>query len=503
MSTLSRHDLSNNFDSGAAPRVGARKNRFSFLISLKERTGLDRAVLFTVLSRFWVALAGVLTVLLIARFLTPTEQGFYYTFYSIVALNVVFELGFTFVILQLSAHESARLTFLPDGRVEGDAVAHSRLASVLQHSVRWYSIAALLMLAALLPGGLYFFGAHQQGGTVAWRAPWCLLVIASAIRFQIDPVISFVEGCGFVRQVAQMMLGQNALASLLAWGAMASHHGLFAPAMLVFGQAIAQVIFLSKNPRRRLLTRLLSHPTNQDRVSWEREIWPFQWRIAITWLCSYFISQLFNPVLFVYQGAQAAGRMGMSLSIATSIGTLGMAWMSTKASPFGSMVARNEIGALDRLFFQTLRQSTLLLASGATAFFLALVVGAYMFPQVAGRVLPPWAFALLLLTTLMNHITFCQALYLRAHKREPFLKQALLVAALLTVSTFLLGRTYGANAVTVGYFVIAGVLGLGLATCIFTSKRREWHGSAMPDGPKEAVSVINGISANQLSVQSQ
>jgi len=49
----------------------------------------------------------------IARFLTPSEQGYYYTFNSLVALQIVFELGFSFVILQLAAHERAQLSFLP------------------------------------------------------------------------------------------------------------------------------------------------------------------------------------------------------------------------------------------------------------------------------------------------------------------------------------------------------------------------------------------------------
>jgi len=116
----------------------------TYITRLKQLTGLDRAIAFTVMARFWASIAGVLTVLLIARFLTPSEQGYYYTFSSLVALQIVFELGFSFVVLQLAAHERACLTFLPDGQIEGNAIAHSRLASVLQKSVRWYSVAGLL-----------------------------------------------------------------------------------------------------------------------------------------------------------------------------------------------------------------------------------------------------------------------------------------------------------------------------------------------------------------------
>jgi hypothetical protein len=153
--------------------------------------------------------------------------------------------------------------------------------------------------------------------------------------------------------------------------------------------------------------------------------------------------------------------------------------MSTKASPFGNMIARGEIGALNRLFFRTLWQSTTLVATAAAGCFLCLVVGGHRFPQLAMRVLSPWAFALLLLTMVMNHLLFSEALYMRAHKREPLLVQTVVVAIVLGMSTVILGRISGANAVTVGYFAIGGIMGLMWGTYVFMTKRKEWYGSSM------------------------
>src|SRR5450631_2953866 len=96
--------------------------RTSVIARIKHATGLDRAIGFTILARGWSTLAGVLTVLLIARFLSPSEQGYYYTFSSLVALQVVFELGFAFVILQLAAHERAHLVVAVDGSITGDPI---------------------------------------------------------------------------------------------------------------------------------------------------------------------------------------------------------------------------------------------------------------------------------------------------------------------------------------------------------------------------------------------
>jgi hypothetical protein len=444
---------------------------------LQHFIGLDRAIAFTVLARGWSTLAGVVTLLLIARYLTSTEQGYYYTFSSLVALQIVFELGFSFVILQLAAHERAQLKIQDNGTIEGDLVAHSRLASVLQKAVQWYTIGAVLMAAVLLPAGFHFFLAHRQPGVpVSWQLPWIAAVLATTLTFQMDPLFAFLEGCGRIPQVARMRFTQAFAGSLMAWTALCLHHGLFAPAMIIGGQAIAGAFFLFS--QRTLLLPLLRYNTTEHIVSWRREIWPFQWRIAISWLCGYFIFQLFNPVLFAYHGAKEAGQMGMSLSIASALSAVAIAWMSTKASPFGTLVARGEYKNLDHLFFRTLWQSAILLAVGIVTLLLCLGFVTQHFPHLAVRVLPLPVFGLLLATIVCNHIVFSEALYLRAHKREPFLPLSVAVGLLTAGSTLVLGKVWGASGVTLGYFCTSGIFGLAFGTYIFITKRKQWHKSS-------------------------
>ncbi len=449
--------------------------RGSRLISrVKHTIGLDRSIAFIVLARGWSTLAGVVTVMMIARFLTPSEQGYYYTFSSLVALQVMFELGFSFVILQLAAHESAHLHIAPSGAITGDPVAHSRLASVFQKSVRWYTVGALLMAASLLPAGFHFFQAHRQAGVlVDWRLPWFATVLATTLTFQMDPVFAFLEGCGRVPQVARMRLTQAICGTLMAWAALVLHHGLFAPAAVIGGQALTGGFFLYS--QRKLLLPLLRHRTSEGLVSWRHEIWPFQWKIATSWLSGYFIFQLFNPVLFAYRGSAEAGKMGMSLSISAALSTVAIAWISTKASPFGNLIARGDFATLDRIFFRTLVQSSALLLCGAIVLLAALALAEIYLPHVSARVLPLPLFAILLLTVCLNHIVFSEAVYLRAHKQEPFLAVSILVGVLTAASTIFTGRHWGTSGVTIGYFFTSGVVGVALGTAIFMTKRREWH----------------------------
>jgi len=434
--------------------------------------GIDRAIGFTLFARLWASTAGLVSIALIARFLSQAEQGYYYLFGSIVALQIVFELGFSVVILQMASHERAHLTITPEGEISGSAISHQRLASVLQKSIRWYSTAAVLMTISLLAVGIRFFHSNHSDTYIHWMLPWCLVVIASSLTFQLDPVFSFMEGCGYVPQVAQARLGQSIAGSVLAWTALSLHHGLFAPALIIFGQAMVGAIFVLR--RRKLLLHLLQYPAQENRITFG-EVWPFQWRIALSWISGYFIFQIFNPILFKYWGPVAAGQMGMTLTISGSLQALSIAWVSTKAAPFGQMVARKEYADLDRVFFRTLPQSTGLCVLGCFAVWLTIFFLHLHHSPYANRVVPLLPLALILVVTVLGQISVAQSIYLRAHKQEKFLTASVLGAICMGLSTFFLGRRFGILGMAWGYLATALIVGIGLGTWTFLKYRRIWH----------------------------
>ena len=277
--------------------------------------GMDGAVTYAFVARLMSIAGSAGTVLLIVRFLSPVEQGYYYTLLSLVSLQVVFELGFSFVIQQLAAHECVRLEFGPDGGVSGDPGAHARLASALELSVRWYTMAAVAMAVLLAPLGAVFFSRYTAAAHVhvAWQGPWLAAVLASSVSLWCMPFYSFLEGCGHVRAVAAMRLRQAVASALFAWAPLVLHRGLYSPALVIVGYIAVGLLYVAGH--RRLLVGLLRHRPCANAIAWKREIWPFQWRIAVSWMCSYFTVQVFIPILFARRGPVEAGQMGMSLSI--------------------------------------------------------------------------------------------------------------------------------------------------------------------------------------------
>ena len=435
--------------------------------------GLDRAIAFTVLGRVVQGLGSVGSVLLIVHFLSAAEQGYYYALWSLVALQAVFELGFSFVILQVAAHERAHLEFHPDGSITGSKTSHFRLASLLQRAVRWYSIAAVLMGIVLMIGGTRFFSLHQQAQAPnIWIVPLRVTVLACAITFSIGPILSFLEGCGQVAQVARMRFFQSTVSVGLSWTAMLTHHGLFSPAMVLLGQGfVASLLLLS---RRKLLVPLLRMQVAKMGISWRREVWPFQWKIAISWLCDYFIFQLFTPVLFAFRGPEEAGKMGLSMSVVMQLSAMMLAWMTTKAAPFGSLIAKKDTPELDRMFFRSLRQSISLFVGAAALVMMGVLAAPYVLPKISRRIEDWPIFLLLLLTALSSHVVQSEAIYLRAHKCEPFLVQSVVIALCTAASVVVLAKTSGAWGVSLAYFAVLGVAGVISATAIFRNKRSQW-----------------------------
>jgi hypothetical protein len=440
-----------------------------------ERTlaglGIDRAVSWTAAARVWSMLAGPLSVLLIASRLSPDEQGFYYTFASIVSFQTVFELGLGTVIVQFASHEKAFLEWSNEGTLTGSDAEKGRLATLFRKTLQWYAVACTLAAIALLAGGTFFF-AHKPTGVQAWTAPWIAVAIFASAATLLTPFLSIIEGCGRVAEVARLRTWQAMASNVAAWSVLLAGGRLWASAALLAASLIVGSVWLMAT-HRRLFSDLLR--THGDNISWREEVWPFQWRIAVSWISSYFTFHIFIPVLFSSRGPTAAGQLGMSLTLASAVFFIATSLLTTKMPRFGELIARRDFKELDAQFFPAMFRAFGVMAMGA----IALLGGTYFLRAIghrwSERLLDPLPFGIMLATLLINTLFFAEAVYLRAHKREPLL--GVFVASGIAVATcaFTLGRMYGATGMMLGYFVSTLVISVGGGTWVFARKRREWH----------------------------
>ena len=82
--------------------------------------GMDGAIAYSSAARIFQAFAGVVSVFIIATFLSGPEQGYFFTFNSILAIQIFFELGFTGIMTQYVAHEVVHLNLIDNSIYEGE-----------------------------------------------------------------------------------------------------------------------------------------------------------------------------------------------------------------------------------------------------------------------------------------------------------------------------------------------------------------------------------------------
>ena len=211
-----------------------------------------------------------------------------------------------------------------------------------------------------------------------------------------------------------------------------------------------------------------------------KEIFPYQWKIALSWISGYFIFQLFNPVLFAAEGAVVAGQMGMTLQVLNAIQAFAMSWQNTKVPLYSGLIEMKQYVELDRVFNKTLRQMISVCSVLFSLFFIVIAILRISNLKIGGSVIGDrfLGFLPLILMTVsvfINLIDGSWATYLRCHKKEPYLAISVVMGALCCVSTVCLGNQYGVIGVACGYCFLKAFVGLPWAYTVFRTKRIAWH----------------------------
>jgi O-antigen/teichoic acid export membrane protein len=441
----------------------------ALLPELAVRLGLDRAVSYALLARSWRALAGLISILLIAKFLSPEAQGYFYTFQSLIALQAFLELGLFLVVVNVTSHEWSKLQLNEEGIIVGDAGALSRLVSFGHKLASWYAVAALGFVVLVAPIGVLFLA--QKGTGEGWLAPWIVCVLLQGLLLWTLPFQGLLEGCNQVVAVQRFQLWQGILANMVLWLSLAAGAGLWSVAAFTGTQAAATVYWLAVQQRSFFLP--FWQPVSGPPIDWKLEVWPMQWRLAMQGAVNYFIYSLYTPVIFHYHGAVEAGRFGMTWQVFNAFQSFGLAWLQMRVPRFGMLIARRDFMALDSLWHRATLLAIGVFALGMGVFLLSQLALERVGLEVARRVLGPEITFLLLAGGLMAMWVQCAAAYWRAHKTEPLGYSAAIPGLINGVLVWWLGRRYGATGAVTAYLVMLAVMSVPLSLYLRQKVRRE------------------------------
>lgn len=441
---------------------------------LRRSVGVDKAVFYSILSRAFSTAGGLITVPLILTRLTSIEQGFYYTFGSILALQVFLEMGFGQVAVQMVAHEAAHLKIDLKSGISGPALHLDRFSATIRFVRNWYIVLSVLVAVFLLPAGFWFFSTSASGSSATWLGPWTIMVLSTAGGLFVRSLSSMVEGMGFVAESIRVNLWGGATQILLTIVGLSVGFRLYS---VPLASTVALIInFAFVWHVLRTVIRDTGKYGKDIHIDWMKDVFPYQWRIALSWISGWFIFSAMMPVVFRQLGPEEAGRFGLAMSISGFINLFAMNWSSTKSAIWGQMASRKEWKSMDSLFWKVTPQAVgIATLASIMALLLVPSLGEWI-PRFSGRV-PEWRVLLMLCSvTIMNQVVFAEAFYLRAHKREPFLANSIFGGVAMAIGLFCFSHA-SAFSISAMYAMITLWGGLIWGSIVFIYCRSHWHGA--------------------------
>jgi len=437
----------------------------------------DRTLALVLATRLIPLLAAPVTLYLVATRRSAVEQGFYFVLVNVQALASLVELGVGTIVVQFISHESPSLHWRADGALDGEPAALARALAVVRQGWQWYGRLGALLTLAIPLGAVAFAGAAARGG-VSLLGAWTTVVLATALYVPLVPLLCTLEGAHGIVRVQAVRLVQVALAIGALWIGLLASGALQAVAMYAIVWLVVPAGWLLYG-HRAFVTQALRAPRGAATLA------NVQWRTGGTWLVLWASPQLLVQVVMATTGAADAGRIGMSLAIATAPVTMAGAWLQSRYPRFAATLATSGRTALDTLVRQSAGWSLGVCALGGAVVMVFTAALHSHAPHLAARLLPTWAVTALSATGLGWLAIHAFTGYLRADREEPLLSVTVAGVAVTLVASAL-GARLGPEAATFAYSlaVLAGALPIVALKFVAERARRVRRAEAISPRPE-------------------
>ena len=409
----------------------------------------DSDALPTLKYRFWSILAGGVLLAFSGIWFKPNEQGFYFTFLSIGALQVFFELGLNYVATQIVAHEAANIE--KDFNQHKENKSLNRISQLYRFLRKWYLIAAPMFFCVSTLIGALVFSRQLDIPFHEWLIPWILLVFFTSINLYFSPLFAVAEGMGEVGSVAKFRLKQSILGNVLMWTSFSLGWGLWGAWIVQGTAAIFTFLFVMKDEAiAQHFRRLNCNELIEASFNWKEDLLPMQWRIALSWASGYLLFQSLTPIVMLNRGADEAGRVGLAIAGFNAVISLGMSWINAKGPAIATFIAKKNLYEARKLYIENSIYTTSLVFLGSCI--IVLIKFFFTEENFGGFIRLPDLPAIIALTvnSIINSIIFAAAVFMRAHKVEPMVAVSL-VGGVISMSVFYLGSLYSTTIAVVAY----------------------------------------------------
>jgi hypothetical protein len=392
------------------------------------------------ITRLLLTALAPINAILIVTFLDPSEQGYLYTMYSLVALAYYAELGLGQVLTQMVSEVFVKSGAGPDSPT---LPLYNYLKFTLRSGVLLFFVTALVSFIAFL----VFF----DDIPLRWDGlfgVFALLSVSTCISIPMALLHAYLEACKKNVLINNIRSAESLIRIVVLVGLLSAGYRLFAfglATMITALVSMVAVVAFNLSFFQQLLT--LPKPSlpvlREQYQQVKKAIIPLQFRYAQSWMSGIFINSLVIPLVFKLEGKEVAGQLGFSMALVAVILNFSIVLVTSQLPVFATMNAQGHLGLLVQNYTRRHNYSLSLFVGACLLLLTALLVDHLYFHFLKNRFLDYPYFLLLLMVNFVRLFIENKVLFVRSFKVEPFVKvawiQAMLLILLLPVGTYLVG----------------------------------------------------------------
>jgi hypothetical protein len=389
-------------------------------------------VVFNISTRATQAFGGLVSIVLISRFLSVEDQGYYYAIQAFAASYVLFELGLS----------NTLINFFSNSKVSDDeAISKSRLSDgdMLAGAAYLYLCISLCMATILSVTGYFYLLSEARADLIG---SWLLIISCIFVNLNCLPYLIYIEAKGGVIAINKMRLIQS-LVSITAL-CLSLIYGLGVQSLGIYFTSVALVaclFFVVERNYRNLILNV--HFLKETLHYLLKLILSTQIRVSLSWLFGYFTMAGLVPIILKIHGPEIAGRFGMTLQIVTLIMMVCFAFVSTRLAHWGALLSLAKHQEFETDFKLRKKYSVLSYITVSILFMIVIGVLRSNGFDFALRLEEPFFIILFLLNGFVTLIVMNDAAYIRIQKMELHHSQAIVYAVTLVLAILILkGEDY-------------------------------------------------------------
>ncbi|WP_430247861.1 hypothetical protein ACIH2S_19030 [Providencia sp. PAZ2] len=409
---------------------------------------LAKLASYSGLSRLFKAISGPVILLIIGKKLSLEEISFYFTFFNLIAMQQLAELGIGHVIKLSIAHSFSHT----------EDKINFKIKSYFYFSILWFLAISIFIILFVGYGGNLFYSSYN--GNVDWFYPWWCLVISSSLVSLLTPISLLLEGAQQQLILYKSQVISSIINPIMICISLYLDFGLYSISLgLIISNIFLYLILLPSFLK--FLKKIKSCNVKVRLIEVFKELWPLLSKVSIVWGLGFIFWNGFNLIAFKTLSPIDAGKLIFTFTLAKAGFSIAESFTQSHMTYYSAQISQRKVNITYKSFLKYRKIALTILVLGYS-FFLTLshiMPDFYIFNKISNIYISLQIFLffifLLILTTNNN--------FIRCFKVEPF---AVVSAyhSLICPLAFFFSCLFLPNA----YFILPSVIILG---SIYWSKK--------------------------------